>query len=288
MNRSTALHPHPCGAPVATPIGRPIASFSHLVHAKTMKIESPQSWIVRTELEKAAYDNGWRIPHEENDGWLIRESATAPGEVALAGCGQSGPWALSINHRGVAAELGQPHEGLTGPGIASYVVATIGELHALLSRVYDLSIALPDDPLRRFEDRTSSLPKTTEAERLVVQRVGQNIFRDSLMRFWNKRCPLTGIAEPDLVRASHMKPWAKCKSDAERLDVFNGLLLSALWDATFDAGLVSFTDVGEPLWSPALSEASRDHLERTMTGVLQLSPGHLPYLAFHRDQEFKA
>ena len=30
--------------------------------------------------------------------------------------------------------------------------------------------------------------------------------------------------------------------DALRLDVHNGLLLSALWDAAFDAGLISFAD----------------------------------------------
>ena len=41
-----------------------------------------------------------------------------------------------------------------------------------------------------------------------------------------------------------MKPWAKCASDDERLDVFNGLLLSANLDAAFDAGLVTFDDAG--------------------------------------------
>jgi hypothetical protein len=31
-------------------------------------------------------------------------------------------------------------------------------------------------------------------------------------------------------------------TEAQRLDVHNGLLLSALWDAAFDKGLVSFAD----------------------------------------------
>ena len=38
----------------------------------------------------------------------------------------------------------------------------------------------------------------------------------------------TGITDPALLRASHIVPWAEC-GDAQRLDVHNGLLLSALW-----------------------------------------------------------
>jgi hypothetical protein len=65
----------------------------------------------------------------------------------------------------------------------------------------------------------------------VLQRIGQDIFRDRLMNYWQRRYPLTGISDPVLLRASHIIPWADCQSDAERLDVHNGLLLSALWDA---------------------------------------------------------
>jgi putative restriction endonuclease len=54
-------------------------------------------------------------------------------------------------------------------------------------------------------------------------------------------------------------PWADC-SDEQRLDVHNGLLLSALWDAAFDQGLVSFADDGAVLASPQLSEAARKTL----------------------------
>jgi hypothetical protein len=44
------------------------------------------------------------------------------------------------------------------------------------------------------------------------------------------------------------------------LDVRNGLLLSALWDAPFDKGLVSFDDGGRPLVSPGLSGDARQAL----------------------------
>lgn len=89
----------------------------------------------------------------------------------------------------------------------------------------------------------------------MVQRIGQDIFRDALMTYCGGCCPLTGISEPALLRASHIVPWADC-GDEQRLDVHNGLLLSALWDAAFDKGLVSFTDDGRPLVAPTLSHAA--------------------------------
>jgi HNH endonuclease len=59
------------------------------------------------------------------------------------------------------------------------------------------------------------------------------------MDYWGARCPITGITDPTLLRASHIVPWAEC-GDEHRLDVHNGLLLSG--DAAFDTGLVSFAD----------------------------------------------
>jgi putative restriction endonuclease len=50
-----------------------------------------------------------------------------------------------------------------------------------------------------------------------------------------------------LLRDSHTVAWAEC---GDMLDVHIGLLLSALWDAAFDAGLVSFADDGTALTSP--------------------------------------
>ena len=130
-------------------------------------------------------------------------------------------------------------------------------------------MSLPDAPLDQFRRRVAGLPRTTEAERLVVQRVGQNIFRDALLEYWNGRCPMTGITDPALLRASHIVPWAECESDAQRLDVYNGLLLSALWDAAFDAGRVSFADTEEILLHPGLGAADRKALTEGATARLK-------------------
>jgi len=120
-----------------------------------------------------------------------------------------GPWLISIDHPGVAAELATlPPSRLTGPGRATYEFATLTALHAALNRVYKLGVSLPDAPLLRFRAQTARLPQTTEAERLVVQRIGQDIFRAALMDYWGGRCPITGIIDPALLRALHIVPRA--------------------------------------------------------------------------------
>jgi hypothetical protein len=118
----------------------------------------------------------------------------------------------------------------------------------------------------------------------VIQRIGQGVFRAALMDYWDSRCPLTGITDPAPLRASHIIPWSDC-GDEQRLDVHNGLLLSALWDAAFDQGLVSFADDGTPLIGPRLSEAARKTLGVDAALPLRgLRASHRANLAVHRSR----
>jgi len=55
------------------------------------------------------------------------------------------------------------------------------------------------------------------------------------MDYWEPDARSPASPTPALLRASHIVPWAEC-DDAQRLDVQNGLLLSALWDAALDRG----------------------------------------------------
>ena len=246
--------------------------------------EDPPGFVVRTEAQKAAWDNGFRLERgAEKGGWLSYGSTTARGEIWIAGVPPRSPWLLSVDHPGMAAELAAlPPSPLSGPGLATFVFDTLTALHAALDRVYKLGVSLPDAPLARFRARTAGLNQTTEAERLVIQRIGQDIFRAALMDYWGGRCPITGITDPALLRASHIVPWAEC-DDARRLDVHNGLLLSALWDAAFDMGLVSFADDGTVLASPELSAAARTALDLDRVPPLaKLRDVHRANLASHR------
>ncbi len=126
----------------------------------------------------------------------------------------------------------------------------------------------------RFEQAVVAI-SATEREATVRQRVGQSLFREGLMALWGGRCAITGLDVPELLRASHAKPWAD-SNDFERLDVYNGLLLAAHWDAAFDAGLVTVSPDGVVVASPALSDAARGVLGFTDTLQLKLRPEHEP------------
>jgi hypothetical protein len=248
-------------------------------------LEDPPGFVVRTEAQKAAWDNGYRLERGVDGGWLHYASTTAPGSIWIAGGSEHGPWLLSLDHSGVAAEItALPTLTAFGPGLATFTLATLTELHAALDRVYKLAMSLPAAPLDRFKAKTADLPRTTEAERMVIQRIGQDVFRDALMDYWGGRCPLTGITEPALLRASHIVPWADC-TDAQRLDVHNGLLLSALWDAAFDRGLISFADDGTVLASTQLSDTARKALGvATAPPLTGLRDAHRANLALHRSR----
>jgi putative restriction endonuclease len=84
-----------------------------------------------------------------------------------------------------------------------------------------------------------------------------------------------------LLRASHIVPWAEC-DDAQRLDVHNGLLLAALWDAAFDTGLVSFADDGTVLASPRLSRRTNRARYRSSAAIANLRDAHHANLGAHR------
>ncbi|MEQ9142911.1 MAG: HNH endonuclease [Parvibaculaceae bacterium] len=247
-------------------------------------IESPQSFVVSTECSKAAEQNGFRRRLGETDGWAAFQSTTAQGTIWLAAEGAPGPWYLALDHPGVIAEAGLATTAANGPGKARFRFESLRELYAVLPRIYALAASLPDAPLRVFEKKIEGLPRTTEAERLVVHRIGQDVFRSSLLEYWDGKCPLTGINDAALLRASHIIPWKDCASDAERLDVHNGLLLSALWDAAFDRGLVTFDDGGEPQYSSILGWSAREHLN--WTTPIALTQSHIVRLAWHRRNVF--
>lgn len=246
----------------------------------------PLTSLQRLELERLTEDNGFGLPQGEQDGWSVFTGLACPWRLSVARA--DGGWLVGLAHEGamteVTAELGAAAlprpDG--GPAVA------VAELGPIIRRLFRLARSLPTAPLDSFRERTRALPKTTEAERLVVQRVGQDIFRAALMTYWGGACPLTGIAHPRLLRASHMKPWTACGTDAERLDVHNGLLLAAHLDAAFDAGLFTFADDGALTVSPALSPTDRAALSVDVLPPLDgIKPAHVPFLAFHRADVFQ-
>ena len=245
---------------------------------------SPPDFDIRTPANQLTWNAGFTRPLPEEGAWLPFQSPRSPATIWVAARKEGDrpapvEWFLAASHPGLLAALGPP-AAVDGPGAARLSLPSTGALFEALQRLYPLALALPASPMEAFTAATAHLPATTEAERLTIQRIGQDLFRAALMQVWGARCPLTGITDPALLRASHIKPWADCTLTEERLDPMNGLLLSALWDAAFDRGLVGFTDDGRVLHAPTLSPPARAALGAETR--LPLSPAHAPYLAWHR------
>jgi len=164
-------------------------------------------------------------------------------------------------------------------------IGCIASAHALYLALHAACVLQLNTPTQLSARVKARLAAIAETERTaeVRQRIGQDVFREALFDLWDGCCAVTGIKlPPALLRASHAKPWAKA-SDVERLDPFNGLLLAVQFDALFDAGLIAFDDDGSILMSSTLTAEMRHVLG--LAGDLHLrgvSPGHLPYLRYHR------
>lgn len=245
---------------------------------------NPYPFALESELRDAANEHGYRIAQGQAAGWLFFSSASAPGEIAVAAteAGMAGPFFLSVAHPGAARELeADPAQACAKGHVGGFLCLDRESLFEKVRAVYRLSISLPTLPYEDYVKETEHLGDT-ERERMEKVRIGQDRFRSALMTYWNGTCPMTGVTDPDLLRASHIIPWTKCESDQERLNVHNGLLLSSLWDAAFDAGLVTFDDLGRTVPSSQLSEKAQKALGLETAPTLTLSGDHRSRLAWHR------
>jgi putative restriction endonuclease len=67
-------------------------------------------------------------------------------------------------------------------------------------------------------------------------RMNQSFFRKTILSSYNNKCCITGLNNPKLLIASHIKPWS---IDSEnRTNPQNGLCLNSLHDKAFDKGLI--------------------------------------------------
>lgn len=237
-------------------------------------------------ISKALTDSGYDLISPQDGGWFAAGISGSQARVLIQIVEEGVLLALP---EGTAERIGleisgqAAPPGMTSVGLArgaSHIYEALRVLHTLLMHPVAVLSA-------QVEARLAAIPET-ERTREVRQRIGQDVFRDALMDLWQGRCAVTGLAlPPQLLRASHAKPWAKANR-SERLDPFNGLLLSVHLDAMFDTGLIAFSDGGMLLCSRNLDGPVREHF--LISDALQLrthSPGHVPYLAWHRENLFQ-
>lgn len=124
-------------------------------------------------------------------------------------------------------------------------------------------------------------------------RIKQDFFRRAVLSSYGARCCMSGISEPRLLIASHIKPWALDRQN--RLNPQNGLCLSALHDRAFDQGLVTVTpdfriSVSKELVgqhdNSVMRSAILDLDERFITLPERFAPDK-EFLQWHLDNRFR-
>jgi putative restriction endonuclease len=116
-------------------------------------------------------------------------------------------------------------------------------LHDLFTKNDEREVDFLEPNRIRLEPSRRLTPPSgpTQSKATVRVRRGQQFFRQTILNTYGIRCCISGISIPDLLVASHIKPWSIC-TDKERLDPQNGLCLSALHDAAFDGGLITLDE----------------------------------------------
>lgn len=87
------------------------------------------------------------------------------------------------------------------------------------------------------DDTVVQLPAGTTRTTTVRTRVNQQFFRSAVLSAYNKKCCVTGLDVPQLLIASHIKPWKDSDPTTERTNPCNGLALNSLHHDAFDNGI---------------------------------------------------
>jgi len=166
------------------------------------------------------------------------------------------------------------------------------------SLTFDVVTELLDDAVEHRIADDLQLEDTIRKS-VILARRGQGVFRSNVERV-EHACRLTGITNPSLLIASHIRPWRLCSSAQERLDGMNGLLLTPDADHLFDRGFISFEDDGEVRVSERVDRADLrrlgfEQLARARFGVAEapavwrtdgFTQQQQDYLAYHRSEVF--
>lgn len=147
----------------------------------------------------------------------------------------------------------------------------------------------------KYEDILFDLKdlKGETVTREIKARVNQCVFRKMVLTNYSSKCAITGIDIPELLFASHIIPWSK--NEKERLNLENGICLSALYDKAFDTGLIGINTNHEVIFSSLLQKKKdtdffKLHFSPIENQKILKAQKHSPrkeFLEYHLDTIFK-
>ena len=127
-----------------------------------------------------------------------------------------------------------------------------------------------------------------EKKRLVDAQDGRGFFREQVLSRMNK-CQITGFSDPRYLEAAHIKPWTKSEFE-EKIDGFNGMLLTPNCHKLFDRGMITFDDEGKLIKSNEMNLTEYDKLfieEASIDRSAIIHTKTKEYLKWHREFVFE-
>ncbi|HHH18965.1 MAG TPA: HNH endonuclease [Campylobacterales bacterium] len=141
--------------------------------------------------------------------------------------------------------------------------------------------------IEKEQQEIEAIQDKKEKSLLSKARVGQGKYREELLSLC-PFCPITMVSDDRLLIASHIKPWAK-SNEVEKVDPYNGFMLTPTFDYLFDRGFMSFTDDKRTILSPFLSKMTYSKLGISDNKLISMLPieGREKYLEYHRNEILK-
>ena len=129
----------------------------------------------------------------------------------------------------------------------------------------------------------------------INARINQSFFRNAVLSSYGRTCCITGLNIPNLLIASHIKPWRLSDPATERTNPKNGLCLNALHDKAFDQGLITVsTDynvmISNTIKDFYMTKPFEEYFSRYDGRSISLPEKFLPeksFLEFHNANIFK-
>jgi putative restriction endonuclease len=140
----------------------------------------------------------------------------------------------------------------------------------------------------------NELPKEgKEREQVVKVRVNQHFFRQCILASYKYSCCITGIQQPELLIASHIRPWGI--DEKNRLNPRNGIAINALHDKAFEHGYLTITpeyiiNVSSILLKQSQNASISDNFTKFHKAEMHLPSRFLPdgeFLKYHNQERFK-
>lgn len=146
----------------------------------------------------------------------------------------------------------------------------------------------------KSETQADFIPEGSEHLITAKARVNQGFFRKAVLSSYSSTCCITGICTPQLLIASHIKPWRDSSAN-EKTDPHNGVCLNALHDKAFDQGYITVLKDYTVLVSSRIKDIYDGEIVKQYFGAYngrqiimpdKFAPNKL-YLEYHNDVIFQ-